>query len=145
MRGSPACPGPGRSTPVRAFLDTNILIRHLTGDPPRLAVPATRYLASAPALPLTGLATAEVACVLESVLRVAAPEVARLLRPAIAFPSIDVAGSALLLRTLEVCEVKRPDFADAYLVACAEASGIGVIASFDRNIDRVGTVQRIEP
>jgi predicted nucleic acid-binding protein len=39
----------------------------------------------------------------------------------------------------------RLDFAEAYLVACAESTGIGRIASFDRTIDRVSTVERIEP
>jgi predicted nucleic acid-binding protein len=51
----------------------------------------------------------------------------------------------VLLRALEVYELERIDFADAYLAACAEASGVGVVASFDRSIDRVSTVQRIEP
>jgi predicted nucleic acid-binding protein len=37
------------------------------------------------------------------------------------------------------------DSAEAYLVACAERSGIGVVASFDRSTDRVGTVERVEP
>jgi hypothetical protein len=32
-----------------------------------------------------------------------------------------------------------------YLVACAESSGVNRIASFDRSIDRVGTIERIEP
>jgi predicted nucleic acid-binding protein len=51
----------------------------------------------------------------------------------------------MLLRALEVYEVERIDFAEAYLVASAEASGVGSIASFDRSIDRVTTIQRIEP
>jgi hypothetical protein len=45
---------------------------------------------------------------------------------------------------LELYELERIDFAEAYLVASAEASGAGAIASFDRSIDRVSTVQRIE-
>jgi len=39
----------------------------------------------------------------------------------------------------------RERLADAYLVACAERTAIGVIASFDRSIDRVATVRREEP
>jgi predicted nucleic acid-binding protein len=35
--------------------------------------------------------------------------------------------------------------AEAYLVASAESSGVNRIASFDRSIDRVGTIERIEP
>jgi predicted nucleic acid-binding protein len=46
---------------------------------------------------------------------------------------------------LEVYEVDRLDFAEAYLVAQAEATGVGAVLSFDRAIDRVGGVRRIEP
>jgi predicted nucleic acid-binding protein len=51
----------------------------------------------------------------------------------------------VLLRAVEVYETDRLDFAEAYLVANAESTGIGGIASFDRSIDRVHTVERIEP
>jgi predicted nucleic acid-binding protein len=42
-------------------------------------------------------------------------------------------------------EVDRLDFAEAYLVAQAEATGVDVILSFDKSIDRVATVTRHEP
>lgn len=32
---------------MSAFVDTNILVRHLTGDPPEMAARATAYLADA--------------------------------------------------------------------------------------------------
>jgi hypothetical protein len=32
-----------------------------------------------------------------------------------------------------------------YLVASAETTGVGAVASLDRSIDRVSTVRRIEP
>ena len=51
----------------------------------------------------------------------------------------------MLLRALEVYEVERLDFADAHLIAAAEATGVGTVMSFDRGIDRVATVSRIEP
>ena len=56
-----------------------------------------------------------------------------------------VLDPALLLRALEVYETDRLDFAEAYLVAQAERSGVGVVASFDKAIDRVRTVRRLEP
>jgi predicted nucleic acid-binding protein len=46
---------------------------------------------------------------------------------------------------IEVCDANRIDFAEAYLVACAESTGVGKIASFDRSIDRVDTIERTEP
>jgi predicted nucleic acid-binding protein len=51
----------------------------------------------------------------------------------------------LLLRALEIYEQHRMHFAESYLVACAELSSVGVVASFDRDIDRVPTIRRLEP
>lgn len=48
-------------------------------------------------------------------------------------------------RPSEVYEVNHLDFADAYLVACAERTGVGALASFDRSIDRIETIRREEP
>jgi predicted nucleic acid-binding protein len=130
---------------VTAFLDTNVLIRHLTGDPPDMAVRATRYLAAADELLLPDLILAEVAYVLESFYEAPRAQVATTLRAVLAYPAIRVLDADLLQRAVEVYDVHRIDFADAYLVASAERTGVGVIASFDRSIDRVTTVRREEP
>lgn len=50
-----------------------------------------------------------------------------------------------LLRTIELYEADRLDFADAYVCASAETSGIDKAASFDRRIDRVKSIERLEP
>ena len=130
---------------MTAFVDTNILVRHLTGDPPAQAARATRYLAAADDLLLPDLILAEVAYVLESLYEVGRPEVAAALRAIVGFPAIRVVDETLLSRTVELYEVDRLDFADAYLVASAETTGVGIVASFDRAIDRVRTVRRDEP
>ena len=130
---------------MSAFLDTNVLIRHLTGDPPGQARRATAFLEHADELLLPDLIVAEVVYVLESFYEVERRRVAELARAIVGFPAVVVVEKALLLRALEVYEVERLDFAEAYLVAIAEASGVGAIASFDRTIDRLPTVRRIEP
>jgi predicted nucleic acid-binding protein len=130
---------------LSAFLDTNVLIRHLTGDPPVQARRATSYLRRANELLLPDLIVAEVVYVLESFYEVKRQRVAELARAIVGFPAVVVVDESLLLRALEVYEVERLDFADAYLVASAEASGVGTIASFDREIDRITTVRRVEP
>ena len=130
---------------MTAFIDTNVLIRHLTGDPPALAARATAFLGEAEELLLADLIVAETVYVLESFYEVPVEEVARLVRSIIAFGPIEVMSAPLLLRSLEVYETHGIDFAEAYLVALAEASDVGEIVSFDRAIDRVPTVTRIEP
>jgi len=130
---------------LSAFVDTNVLVRHLTGDPPEMATRATAYLSAERVLLLTDLVAAETVYVLESFCEAPRDDVAQALRSLIAFDSIVCVDPSLLLRAVEVYETDRVDFAEAYLVACAESTGVGKIASFDRSIDRVDTIERVEP
>ena len=132
---------------MNAFVDTNILVRHLTGDPVDMAARATAYVAEAEAeeLYLTDLTVAETVYVLESFYEAPRDQVATVMRSLVSKRSVVTVDPALLLRAIEVYESDRLDFAEAYLVACAESTGVGRVASFDRSIDRVDTVDRIEP
>ncbi|MCZ7533810.1 MAG: PIN domain-containing protein [Acidimicrobiia bacterium] len=130
---------------MTAFVDTNILVRHLTGDPPDLATRATAFLTRADELLLPDLIVAEMIYVLESYYEVPREEVARVVQSVVAFPAIRTLDPQLLLRSIEVYVSYRIDFAEAYLVASAESAGVNDIASFDRTIERVPTINRIEP
>jgi len=121
------------------------VIRHLTGDPPEMAAGATAALAGDQDLLLTDLVLAECVYVLESFYEVERPRVADLMRSAIGLRTIKTVDPAALLRALEVYEIDRLDFAEAYLVAQAEATGVNAILSFDRSIDRIETVTRRQP
>jgi predicted nucleic-acid-binding protein len=110
-----------------------------------MAARATALLAAGEELLLADLIVAECVYVLESFYEVSRARVAELMRAAVALPSIRVTDEPSLLRALEVYELERLDFADAYLVAQAEATGVGAIASFDRSIDRAATISRREP
>jgi predicted nucleic acid-binding protein len=129
---------------MTALLDTNVVIRHLTGDPPSMAKRATKLLATELELVLTDIVLAECVYVLESYYEVERPRVAELMRAALALPTVS-SDSGLLLRALEVYELDRLDFAEAYLVAVAEFTGIRSIASFDKAVDRVSSAERLVP
>src|SRR5215218_4036111 len=135
----------GAGPRLRAFVDSNVLVRHLTGDPPDHAKRATALLRDAEELILVDLVVAEVVYVLESVYVIERERVAELVRAIVGFPPVVVPDRLLLLRSLEIYEQHRIHFAESYLAACAEATGVGVVASFDRAIDRVGTVRRLSP
>ncbi len=130
---------------MSAFIDTNIIVRHLTGDPADMAARATTFLESASGLLLTDLVLAETVYVLESFYHVPHAKVAEAMRSLIAFKAVITVDPALLLRALEVYEVERLDFAEAYLVASAESSAVNTIVSYDKSIDRITTVERLEP
>jgi predicted nucleic-acid-binding protein len=110
-----------------------------------MASRATAALAGGERLLLSDLVLAECVYVLESFYEIGRTRVAELMRTAITLPSVSVLDASVLLRALEVYEVEQLDFAEAYLVANAEATGVGTILSFDRAIDRVETVLRVEP
>lgn len=110
-----------------------------------MAARATAALGAGERLLLTDVVLAECVYVLESFYKVAQPRIAEMMRAAIALPGVEVVDAATLHRALEVYELDRLDFAEAYLVAQAEATGVGEVLSFDRSIDRVRSVSRREP
>jgi predicted nucleic acid-binding protein len=144
--GAPAgLGGPDQSSALTALVDTNVLVRHLTGDPPGPARRATDFLAARHDLLLADLIVAECVYVLESFYNVEPARVATLMRAAIALPGVRVQSGDLLLRALELYEREQLHFAEAYLVASAEITGVGAVASFDETVDRVASVRRIAP
>ena len=130
---------------MKAVLDTNVLVRHLTADPPEQAKRATAFLADAEELLLSDIVVAELVYALDTVYRVERARIAELLRAVIAFPAIVVLDEALLLRALELYEQEKLDFVTSYLAASAERSGVGAVASFYRSLERIKSVQLVEP
>ncbi len=130
---------------MRAYVDSNILLRHLTGDPPGQAKRATGFLRDSEGLILVDVVIAEVVYVLESVYRVERARIAEFMRAILAFEPMIVDSPARVLRALELYDEHRIHFAESYLAACAEVTGVGVVASFDRDLDRVTTIRRLEP
>lgn len=128
-----------------AFVDTNVLVRHLVGDPPEQARRATAALAEAERLLVTDVVVAECVFVLESFYEAPREQVATALRALLALPSVVVHDAPVLRRALELYELDRLHFAEAQLVAAAEASGVGRVLSFDRALRRVASIVWWEP
>ncbi len=120
-------------------------IRHPTGAPADLAARATSDLGSDSELLLTDLIVAETVYVLESCYDAPRQQIAEAVRSLLAFHSVVSVDPALLQRAVAVYETDRIDFAEAYLVACAGSAGVNKVVSLDRSIDRIGTVERVEP
>ena len=130
---------------LTSYVDTNILVRHIISDPPDLAVRAGDFIDEADELLVPDLIVAETVHVLESVYELSRDEVAAFVRSVISYPPIRTQNPALLAKALDIYQDHRIDFAEAYLAAAAETTGVGAVASFDRAIDRVPTITRIEP
>jgi predicted nucleic-acid-binding protein len=130
---------------VIAHLDTSVLVRHLTGDPPAQARAAGALLDAASDLILEDVVIAELVYVLESVYAVPRERVAELVRAVVEFRSIRVEDPMVIHGALRHYVAARVDFADAYVAAAASASGTGTVASFDRDLDRIPSITRVVP
>lgn len=135
------------------FLDTNILLRFLTGDDPAKAAASADLLVRADAgeeeLLTSETVIAEVFYVLtrgRSGYQVERVELAERMKPVIVARSLRLPDKASVLRALDVYETYPAlDFEDALSVAHMESSGISEIVSYDRGFDRVEGVVRVEP
>ncbi|HVE47683.1 MAG TPA: hypothetical protein VNA57_13165 [Acidimicrobiales bacterium] len=98
---------------------------------------ATAYLRTERELLLTDLVAAETVYVLESFYETPRDKVGEAVRSLVAFDPIVCVDPALLLRAVEVYEIDRIDFAEAYLIACAE-TGVGMVPpSTDRSTESI--------
>ena len=127
------------------IVDTNVLVRHLTRDPPDQAERATRRLESEEELFCPDVVLAELLHVLRSRYRRSRTESAAAARSVLGLENLVFTDDSLLVRATDVYEEFRIGFPDAYLVALAEREGIRKIVSFDKDFDKIPGIERVEP
>ncbi len=133
------------------FVDTNVFIRYLTDDHPRMSASSTRFLARVTAGTETAFVSESVIAEIAYVLSgkpygLRNLEIAERLLALVAVPGIQMQDKQTMRRAIEVYGAHSPlDFEDALAVAHMERLGIKEIVSFDRDFDRVPGVTRIEP
>lgn len=127
-----------------AYVDTNVLLRHVIGDSPEQARAAAALLRGSEALILTPVTFIEIAHVLRSTYGFTRDAVAKRLEAVLQLPAI--AGDlGLLSAALDIHRQRGVGLPDALLAAEALQAGIPEIFSFDRGFDRIPGVTRITP
>jgi uncharacterized protein len=133
---------------ARLLLDTNVIVRFLTGDHPAHSPRSRNLFARAAAgdvtLVVTDLALAETVWVLQSFYKLDRGAIAAPLKDLIESAGIEVGNKARLLSALRNFAQTDVNFEDAYHAAMAAAESIE-IASFDRDFDQFAGVKRVEP
>lgn len=132
----------------RYVLDTNLLVRFLRNDHPRMSAAAAGLFQQSASgkieLYLDPMIVAEAAFVLTSFYRQGQQEVADALRDLITGCRLKVPQPDILLDALDRFRAQPVDFPDAWVAALAASDGLPV-ASFDRDFDRFKDVRRFEP
>jgi predicted nucleic acid-binding protein len=122
------------------WVDANVLLRFLTGDPPELAGRASRLLEKAERdgspLRVHSVVVAEMVWVLQSFYEYSKGEISGALVSLLEHPALRVEGAGSVIQALETMASSNVDFADALLAETARSRGEGV-ASFDRDFRKL--------
>lgn len=126
---------------MSGFLDTSMVVRYLTGDPPNMAEQAARVIDGEEGLQITDVVLAETAYVLTSVYRITRSEAVDHLVAFLQKQNIStfVLDKGLVLQALLLCKPSgRVSFADAMLWAAARSSETKVVYSLDERFPQDG-------
>ena len=127
-----------------AYVDTNVLLRHLVGDAPEQARAASSLLRRSETLILTPVIFIEIAHVLRSTYGLTREMIVKRLEAVLRLPAI-TGDLDLLSAALDIHRQRGVGLPDALLAAQALQSGLTQIVSFDRGFDRILGVTRITP
>jgi predicted nucleic acid-binding protein len=129
-------------------LDTNVVLRHLRQDHPDPSARASAYFARIERgeieVRLVATVIFETVFTLERVYRQSRPAIRDGVLPLFELEGIVLAGKRLLRRAFALYVGTSLSFADAYHAALAEQFAGGEIVSFDRGLDRVPSLRRVE-
>jgi predicted nucleic acid-binding protein len=133
------------------FIDTDVIIRLLTGDDPdkQRAAKALFERVAAGTLTITAPDTviADAVYVLGSprLYRLPREQVRALLLPLVRLPHFRLSNRRAMLRALNVYVSTSLDFSDALIIATMEHDGADRLYSYDKHFDRLSRIVRIEP
>lgn len=136
---------------MKAFVDTNIFIRLITGDDPikeqRCLDLFTQVRNGTVTLVTTSTIVAEVTYVLTSLVTYRFPrkDVAERLRPLLTLQGLHIDHKDDLMAALDLWETSTLDFEDCLAVETTRRMSLDAVFSYDRGFDRFRDIRRVEP
>jgi len=136
---------------TQPFIDTDIIIRFLTGDDLRKQAAAATLFEQIEqglltvAAPDTVIADAVYVLSSPRLYHIVRSEVRELLAPLVRLPHFRVQNDACVLRALELYASTNLDFGDTLIIASMEQQNSHVLYSYDTGFDRMQGIARREP
>ncbi|MDQ3695180.1 MAG: PIN domain-containing protein [Chloroflexota bacterium] len=133
-----------------ALLDTNILLRHMLQDHVDHSARATALVTAIEdgkrVVRLADTVVFETVFTLEKSFRASRPAIADMLRPILDLPGIVLPGKRIYVSVFDLWPREASlSFADCYHLCLTRQLGLPAILSFDRQLNRLPGVTRIEP
>ncbi|MDP2936401.1 MAG: type II toxin-antitoxin system VapC family toxin [Dehalococcoidia bacterium] len=130
------------------LIDTNVLLRFLTGDDPSKAEACKELFERAERneveLHINELVLAELVWTLRSSYGRAREQIVEALEAIMSLAGLHVHRKAVLEEAIDLYERFNVDFVDAYNAADLRARGLDAVCSYDAHFDRLG-VRRLAP
>lgn len=136
---------------TRAAVDTDVVVRLLTGDDPTKQRAAVALFESVErgeleiTVPLTMIADCLYVLTSPRLYKVNRAEAVALLSTLVRLPSFKMDGKQTVLGAMDLFAATNLDFGDAMIVAAMRQSGITTLFSYDHDFDRIGGIVRSEP
>ena len=132
-----------------AFVDANVILRFLVGDPPELAERSRALFGAVERgevrLFIDEVVLAEVAWVLRSFYGYEPARIVAVLQTLLAHEGLEAMDKAGLLEALTYFADRNVDFVDALVAVHMDRHGVREIYSFDADFDRLPGVARLVP
>jgi predicted nucleic acid-binding protein len=132
-----------------AFLDTNVLLRHLLQDVPAQSSRASTYILEieqgSRQVRLADTVIFEAVFTLQRSYRIPKADIAAALLPLIELPGMVLTGKRRFRVAFDYYVNLNIAFGDAYHAALMKSLGLNEVVSFDVELERVPGIVRIEP
>ena len=136
---------------TQPFIDTDVIIRFLTGDDPEKQAAATALFEQVEQGLLTIQAPdtviADAVYVLSSprLYHIVRSDIQEMLAVLVRLPQFHVQNRLSVLQALDIYASTKLDFGDALIIASMQQQGSQVLYSYDTDFDRITGITRREP
>jgi predicted nucleic acid-binding protein len=133
------------------YVDTDVIIRFLTGDDPAKQAEAASLFEAveagtiALAAPDTVIADAVYVLASPRLYHLPRTEIRSLLVPLLRLAGLHVENKRAVTQALELYAATTLDFGDAMIVGAMRQSGADVLNSYDQDFDRIPGLTRVSP
>lgn len=131
------------------FLDTNVLLRYFTGNPPDRAERARQLLERVERgeekVVISLMVVFETVFTLQRTYRVPRDRIRELVRDVLTLPGVQLVGKGLCLQELDLYAQRNLSFAEAYTAVYMQSRGLTETYSWDTDFDQLEGIAQVEP
>lgn len=131
------------------LIDTNILLRYLTGDDKtkaqRVLILLKEIENDKKEAEILSVSAFEVIYTLESFYKISRKKIQEILTPVFGMRNLKLADKDVYFEAMEIWANKNISFADAFNMAFAMKNNIAEIYSYDKDFDKMKFLKRLEP